>query len=135
MVKILLDTMALIDILTDRRFKRLASFIDQEKIQAVISTISLTEIFKVVGSKDEIKAKALIDWIVASRLEKRSVDVSVAKKAGELKLHYNLPTADALIAATGIVSGATHVVTEDVHFQSVKSLIKPIGLKQAERMV
>jgi len=135
MVKILLDTMAVLELLSNPQYKKLAAALDDQKINGVISTISLTEIYKVIGMDDERKARELVVRIVASKLELREVDAAVAKKAGELKLHYRMPTADSLIAATGIVAGATHVLTEDQHFQAIKTLIKPVGFKRVERMV
>jgi len=135
MVKILLDTMAVLELLSNPQYKKLAAALDEQKMNGVISTISLTEIYKVIGMEDERKARELVARIVASKLELREVDATVARKAGELKLHYRMPTADSLIAATGIVAGATHVLTEDQHFQSIKALIKPVGFRQAERMI
>jgi len=135
MVKILLDTMAVLELLSNPQYKKLAAALDEQKMNGVISTISLTEIYKVIGMDDERKARELVARIVASKLELREVDATVARKAGELKLHYRMPTADSLIAATGIVAGATHVLTEDQHFQAIKTLIKPIGFRQAERMI
>lgn len=135
MVKILLDTMAVLELLSNPQYQKLAIALDEGKMHGVISTISLTEIYKIVGAEDERKAREIVTKIVASNLESREVDAAVARKAGELKLRYRMPTADSLIAATGIVAGAKHVLIEDQHFQAIKSLIKPVRLKQAERMI
>jgi len=135
MVKILLDTMAVLELLSNPQYQKLAIALDEGKMHGVISTISLTEIYKIVGAEDERKSREIVTKIVASNLESREVDAAVARKAGELKLRYRMPTADSLIAATGIVAGAKHVLTEDQHFQAIKSLIKPVRLKQAERMI
>ncbi|MDI6884157.1 MAG: PIN domain-containing protein [Hadesarchaea archaeon] len=135
MVKILLDTMAVLELLSSPQYQKLAAALDEGKIHGVISTISLTEMYKIIGTEDERRAREAVTRIVASKLELREVDAVVARRAGELKLHYRMPTADALIAATGMTAGAKHVLTEDEHFQVIKSLIKPIKLKQAERMM
>jgi len=135
MVTVLLDTMAVIKLLTNLEYQKLAVAIDEERVRGVVSTISLTEIYKVVGTEDERKARDLITRLVASKLEIRNVDAAVARKAGELKLRYRMPTADSLIAATGIMAGAGHVLTEDEHFQAVKALIKPISLSRVEKMI
>lgn len=135
MVKILLDTMAVLELLSNPQYKKLAAALDEGKICGVISTISLTEMYKIIGTEDERKAKEAVTRILASKLELGEVDSVVARKAGELKLHYRMPTADALIAATGMAAGAKHVLTGNEHFQVIKSLIKPIKLKQAERMI
>lgn len=134
-MKILLDTMAVLELLSNPQYQKLAIAFDEGKMHGVISTISLTEIFRVVGAEDERKAREAVAKITASKLELREVDAAVARKAGELKLRYHMPTADSLIAATGIVAGAKHVLTEDEHFQAIKALIKPVGLKRVERMI
>ncbi|VVB55530.1 Uncharacterised protein [uncultured archaeon] len=46
-----------------------------------------------------------------------------------MRLKYDIPTADSLIAATGVVENVKHVLTDDEHFEGKKSLIKPIDLK------
>jgi len=135
MVTILLDTMTVIELLTDPKYQKLAIAVDEEKIRGVVSTLSLTEIYKVVGMEDERKARDLITRLIASKLEIKNVDAAVARKAGELKLRYRMPTADSLIAATGIMAGAAHVLTEDEHFQTVKALIKPVSLSRVEKMI
>jgi predicted nucleic acid-binding protein len=134
MVKLLLDTMAIVELLSRREHRKLAIAIDEGKIHAIVATISLTEIYKIVGIRDERKAREMVTRVIASRLELVDVDAAVARKAGELRLHYSMPTADSLIAATGIIAGAKHVLTEDKHFQTVKALIKPVDSKQAHRM-
>ncbi len=61
------------------------------------------------------------------------VDVTqdIAAHAGELRLKYNIPTIDSIIAATGIVENIKHVLTYDRrHFEHVKK-IKIIDLKTA----
>jgi len=133
-VKILLDTMAVLELLSNPQYQKLAAALDEGKMHGVISTISLTEMYKIIGAQDERRAREAVTKITASKLELREVDTAVARKAGELKLHYRMPTADSLIAATGMVAGASHVLTEDEHFRAIKALIKPVGLKQVEKM-
>jgi predicted nucleic acid-binding protein len=53
----------------------------------------------------------------------------------EIRLKYDIPTADSLIAATGIVENLKHILTGDEHFDATKGLIKPIDLKAAMRLV
>jgi predicted nucleic acid-binding protein len=135
MVTILLDTMEILKLLSEPEYQRLADAIDREKIQCTISVISLTEIYKVVGVKDERAARELIMKIIGSKLNVVDVDTRIARKAGELRLKHNMPTADSLIAATGVVAGATHVLTEDAHFDLVASLLKRVNLKRIRKML
>jgi len=135
MVKILLDTMEILKLLSDPEYRKLADAIDREKIQCIISVISLTEIYKVIGMKDERAAKELVMKIIGSKLRVMDVDTRIARKAGELRLRHNMPTADSLIAATGVVASATHVLTEDVHFNSIASLLKRVSLRRVKKMI
>jgi hypothetical protein len=50
-------------------------------------------------------------------------------------LKYDIPTADALIGATGIVCNADHVLTSDPHFNAIKSFIKPINVDKMLKLV
>jgi predicted nucleic acid-binding protein len=53
-------------------------------------------------------------------------------RAGEMRLRYDIPTADSLIAATGLVENTLYVLTGDErHFGPIKNLIKKIDLKTA----
>jgi predicted nucleic acid-binding protein len=85
--------------------------------------------------KDERVARELVTKIIGSKLRVVDVDTRIARKAGELRLKHNMPTADSLIAATGVVSGATHVLTEDAHFNLIASLLKRVNLKRVKKMV
>jgi len=50
-------------------------------------------------------------------------------------LKYDIPTADSLIAATGIVGNTTNVLTDDTrHFSPIKKLIKIIDLETATNL-
>lgn len=135
MVTILLDTMEILKLLSDPEYRKLADAIDREKIQCIISVISLTEIYKIIGMKDERAAKELVTKIIGSKLKVMDVDTRVARKAGELRLKHNMPTADSLIAATGVIAGATHVLTEDVHFNLIASLLKRVSLRRVKKMI
>ena len=131
----LIDTMYIAALLADEKLKRLAIAIDDEKIDAIVSVISLTELVKILGSKDERRMRNTIRKLKSSNL--RIVDVTsvIAERAGEIRLHYDIPTADALICSTGIVSNAKHVLTDDKHFEATSKLIKPLDLKKLLKMI
>lgn len=57
------------------------------------------------------------------------VNPKIAARAGELRLKYDIPTADSLIAATGVVENVKHILTDDDHFDPLINLIKSINLK------
>jgi predicted nucleic acid-binding protein len=132
---VLFDTMEIIELLASQIHSALKEAIEKRKVNALISAISLTEIYKILGRVSEEEAKRVIRKIITSDLALVEADYRVCAKAGELKLHYNIPTADALIAATGIVSNATHILTTDVHFQVIKKLIKPVTIKEIKKII
>ena len=69
--------------------------------------------------------------LIASNLVFVNVNDTIAIRAGELRLKYDIPTIDSIIAATGIVNNVKHILTDDDHFKPLKNTIKPIDLKNA----
>ena len=137
MNRILIDTMHLVSILKDDSHFELLKAINDEKIAGMVSVISLTELIKILGRKEEDRKRisGTIQRIMSSNLILEPVNPTVAIRAGELRLKYDIPTADSLIAATGIVENVKHLLTDDEHFEAIKSLIKPIDLKGAMKLV
>lgn len=41
-------------------------------------------------------------------------------------MRYDIPTADSLIAATGVIENIRHILTDDEHFEATKNLIKSL---------
>ncbi len=137
MNRILIDTMHLVSILKDDSHFELLKAISDEKITGMVSVISLTELIKILGRKaeDRKRISGTIQRIMSSNLILEPVNTTVAVRAGELRLKYDIPTADSLIAATGIVENVKHILTDDEHFEATKSLIKPIDMKAAMKLV
>ena len=136
MNRILIDTMHLVSFLKDDLHFELLKAINDEKIAGIISVISLTELIKILGRKveDRKRISGTIQRIMSSNLILEHVNTTVAIRAGELRIKYDIPTADSLIAATGIVENVKHILTDDEHFEATKSLIKPIDLKAAMKL-
>jgi predicted nucleic acid-binding protein len=132
---ILIDTMYVADLLIDNSYFELAQSIHSKKITGLASMITITELIKIHGMKDKERMHSDLDKLVASNLIFVDVDRTIAKRAGELRLKYEIPTADSLIAATGIVENVKHILTDDDHFNSVKNLIKPIDLKTVLKLI
>lgn len=135
MITILIDTMEILNLLTNPDYKMFKAAIDNHHVKAEISAVSFTEIYKVIGKISENEARRIIREIIASEIVSRAVDYRICIKAGEIRLNYDIPTVDALIAATGIMSNATHILTTDKHFQTIKKIIKPVTLKEIKKMV
>ncbi|VVB96561.1 PIN domain protein [uncultured archaeon] len=134
MNKILIDTMYISALLTNKNspYFDFAQAVEDDKITGIVSAVTLTELVKILGVK---VYKEKIDQLISSNL--RIIDVSqlIAIRAGELRLKYDIPTADSLIAATGVVENVRHVLTDDDHFDATKNLIKPIDLRAAMKLV
>ena len=133
MNRILIDTMYISALLTDEddSYNNLAQSIDDDKIAGIISVVTLTELVTILGIKIY---KEKINQLITSRLILVDINHMIAVRAGELHLKYGLPTADSLIAATGLVENVKHILTNDSHFAATKNLIKPIDLKQALKL-
>ena len=143
MNKILIDTMWLEAIFTREELSNtlsdaldvFADALDNGKILGISSVVSLTELTKHLGKKDEKKLRTTIQELKSSEIIFVNVTQNIAERAGELHWKYEVPTADSLIAATGMVENTRHVLTGDQrHFGPIKNLIKIIDMKQALKL-
>lgn len=135
MNSILIDTMHITDLLLQDSYFELAQAIQNKKISGVVSVITLTELVKISGMKNRELMRSALYRLISSNLIFIDVSQQIAIRAGDLRLKYDIPTADSLIAATGIVENIKHILTDDDHFESTKSLIKPIDLKAAMKLI
>ncbi len=135
MIKILIDTMPIYDLLTEEEdegpYFKLAEKIKRQKITGVISAVTLSELIIHLG-KDIYRQK--IKELVSSNLVIVDINQGIAIRAGELHMNQKLSLGDALIAATGITENIKHILTEDGHFDASSNFIKPINLKTALKM-
>lgn len=144
MNKILIDTMWLGAIFTKEQLPStafsdaldaFADAIDDGKILGISSVVSITEMIKNLGKKDEERMRTTIQELKSSEIIFINVTQKIAERAGELHWKYDVPTADSLIAATGVVENTRHFLTVDRrHFGPIKNLIKIIDLKQALKL-
>ncbi len=131
MNRILIDTMYLGKLFKDDTYLDLAGAISDGDIEAICSVISLLELTKRLGMIDEERMRKTRQELLSSRLIFVNVTRTIAMQAGELRLRYDIPTADSLIAATGIVGNSLNILTDDTrHFGPVKNLIKIKTVKQ-----
>ena len=54
------------------------------------------------------------------------VDTVAAELAGRIRAETGLRLPDAIIAASGVLSGASHVVTDDTQFAKASAFISPL---------
>ncbi len=131
MNRILIDTMYLGKLFKDDTYLDLAGAISDGDIEAICSVISLLELTKRLGMIDEERMRKSKQELLSSRLVFVNVTRTIAMQAGELRLRYDIPSADSLIAATGIVGNSLNILTDDTrHFGPIKNLIKIKTIEQ-----
>jgi predicted nucleic acid-binding protein len=107
-----------------KRFRTLFAAIDEGRIQAVITPITLTEVVTgplKVGKEAlaERYRRALTDnpgWTL------RAIDADLAMLAARLRLRYKLKLPDALQLAAAVTEGCHALITHDRDFSSVTEL-------------
>lgn len=134
MEAILIDTMHVADILIDDSYFDLAQAIQDKKITGIVSVVTLTELVKIGGINHKEKMRSNLNSLINSNLIFVDINHTIAMRAGELRLKYDIPTIDSLIAATGIVENVKHILTDDHHFKPLNNHIKPINLKTALKL-
>ncbi len=97
MITILIDTMHVADILMDDSYFELAQAIQNKTMTGLASVITLTELMKIRGMKDKEKMYGDLDRLLTSNLVFIDVDSTIAMRAGELRMKYDIPTADSLV--------------------------------------
>ena len=100
------------------------------EIRGVVSTVSLMEVQvlpKRLGQDDlAIRYDVLLNHF--PNLVLSDVTVAVARKASDIRAEFNLKSADSLLIATAIVSGATLWLTNDKHHRRIGELIEVLVL-------
>ena len=132
-LRILIDTMYIIDLLSDPSFEDITSKLDESNLHGLMSVVTITELVKILGKKDELRMRTTLSKLHSSKLSIIEVSWQVAQKAGEIRLKYDIPTIDSIIFATGIINGAKHILTRDKDFRTVKNLIKTIDEMQLRK--
>ncbi|HEY4699781.1 MAG TPA: PIN domain-containing protein [Nitrososphaerales archaeon] len=91
---------------------------------AIVPTIVIHEVYKFIYQKIGREAADIeVKAIESSGFKIINLDVNIAKTAAILRCKYhNLPTADAVIAATSIEQKSNAVVSDDEHFSKMKEI-------------
>ncbi len=119
---VLLDTDIIIDFLRHHnlRIKNIFEKIENKKISALISIVSIVELFAGKDSINKDKEQILIHLL--SFLEIIPLDINLARSAGILKQNYNLNLADSIIAATAIDQKTSLFTFNTKHFHNIPQL-------------
>lgn|SRR5574341_1497124 len=124
-MKVLFDTRIFVNVLNEESDSessaRLLKKVHSKQIQAVISTITLSEILSIfyrISERRTLKAKIYVETIVGS---KNIIPVfrAIAELAGKIKASYRLSLGDALIVSTAVLTGCDYITTRDREIEAV----------------
>jgi len=98
--------------------------ISSGRITAVVSVITLLEVLvePLRGGRSEVVASYRQHLLASANLSLIDVDPQVAETAAQVRSEHNLRVADALVAATALTSGCTHLVANDRVFTRIPEL-------------
>lgn len=104
--------------------KAILDIVEEGKVEAVTSTITLTEILTkpIQEGNDTLEKRYRLLFTHFPNLTVVPVDVSVAERAACLRGKYGLKTPDALIVASAIVSGCDLFITNDHRLGQLKEI-------------
>lgn len=125
--RVLLDTKPLIELFAKEEgwqaVQKIASRIEAGEIDAGVSVVTLTEVYYKYlqeGRADLAKTRTQ-ELRYSTYLTKLEVNEDVAVKAGEFKGKYEIPIADALIAASAYLASST-IITDDPDFKLIREI-------------
>lgn len=110
---------------------------DSSRFLGVVSAISLAELSTGYNLRgDSVGKRELFDHLSASdgyRLV--PVDMAIADLSGEIRAKTKVSLPDAIIVSTGVVEGASWIVTHDKEFDKSKKYLEPISSRDFMRKI
>lgn len=118
----MIDTDVLIDFLRGHkvRIREVFSKIQNKKLKAIISPITIVELYAGEDTQDE--KKSLILAKLLSFFELPPLDLTISQLAGGIKRKYRLGLADAIIAATSYNEKAPLFTFNKKHFKDITEI-------------
>ena len=102
--------------------------VDKGNINAFLSAVTIAEV--AVGYYRSGDEAGLKDFLLHIRSHNKysvvEVDMELGELAGKIRASTGLRLPDAIIAASGMISEANWVITEDTHFKQASSFVSPI---------
>ncbi len=111
--------------------------VDEGKLQAVVSVISIAELCSgYYSARDERGKKELIMHLLSSKgYTIINLDLGLADKAGRIRAETGLRLPDAIIVASGLARGASYIVTHDEEFKKADRYLKAVTSQElSERL-
>jgi len=118
--KFLVDSDILIDFLRGLNKTRGFLFKLRKEGELLISVINVVEIYSGKEIKNTKKRKIIDQFLNGFKII--PLDENLGKLAGEIRLNYYLPFADAIVAATAIYTGSVLATRNIKHFSKIKNL-------------
>lgn len=127
-MKAVLDTRFFIASLEskDEQFKKWARVtldnLERKTNLGMVPSIVILELYKIqLEDFGKEVAEMRVNSVLKLRLKLMNLDLSIAIEAAKLRCKYaELPTADAIIAATAIETASDCVLTDDNHIKQIK---------------
>jgi predicted nucleic acid-binding protein len=127
-MKAVIDTRLFIDSLTreDEQFKKWAKStlqtIQTSENLGIVPSIVIHEFYKFqLENLGKDAAELRVNSLLKLDLKIVNLDVPIAIQAAKLRCKYaELPTADAIIAATAIATSSDYILTDDIHIKQIK---------------
>lgn len=112
--------------------KMILEAIDESEIKAIVSIVTIAELFVGYYKANEIKDK---DEFIAGLYSNKNykiidLDLKVTNKSGEIKHKTNLKLPDSIITASSIIEQAFCLITNDVEFEKAKNLTNILSSKK-----
>jgi len=124
-MRILVDTGIFVNFLNDEAnadfSEKLLEQIKNKKIEGLISTITITEIFSLYYKLNErvtARAKTYIESIIENQ-HIIPLFKPIAELAGKIKANYKISLGDSVIIATAILTGCNYLVSLDSEMKKV----------------
>lgn len=110
----------------DDQFKKWArttlDILERKTNVGIVPSIVIHEFYKIqLQTLGKDAAETRVNSILKIRLQVINLDTSIAIEAAKLRCKYSeLPTADAIIAATAMKTASDCVLTDDSHIKQIK---------------
>ncbi|MDA4123545.1 MAG: PIN domain-containing protein [Thaumarchaeota archaeon] len=104
---------------------------DASRFVAVVSTVTLAELSTGYNLRGNGAGKReLFDHLLTSDgYHLVPVDVATADLSGEIRAKAGVSLPDAIIVSTGLLEGASYIVTHDKEFEKTKAYLQPISAR------
>jgi predicted nucleic acid-binding protein len=115
--------------------KSILDSVDEGRNKAFVSTVVIAEICSGYYLTREVQEKEefLLHLLSSQNFQVVNVSIRIADEAARIRSETGLKLPDAIIAATGIITKARYVVTNDT--ESFKKVSKTIGVRTPKELI